>query len=203
MFRIHLIPALILGSVMTLSGCVGSTEVTRNAPLALAPMVEVPTASWGFAGLQITVPETITVSEANTIKPRADIVWREDPPGDRRAQVQDLMQSALEPVLSGLTGDVPVQFDIELRRFHALTQRARYTIGGEHEITFILTARHAETGALLTGPREVVLDFRAFGGRQAVEAEAQGITQAVRITGRLQDWAREEFPRVALGLGLS
>jgi hypothetical protein len=38
-------------------------------------------------------------------------------------------------------------------RFHALTERARYTIGGQHEIEFVYSVRHAETGAILSGRR--------------------------------------------------
>ena len=57
-----------------------------------------------------------------------------------------------------------------------------------------MTVRHAETGALLSGPRNVDLTFRGYGGQAAIQAEAAGITQRVRIMDRIQTWARAEFP---------
>ena len=36
-------------------------------------------ASWTLADVQVSVPRTLTVSEAKTHLPTADIVWREDP----------------------------------------------------------------------------------------------------------------------------
>lgn len=195
MLKSKAVCALVLGAALGVSGCVSTADVSRNAGLSLGPVIDVPVQNWQFAGLQVTVPQSLSVSEANGIKPRADIVWREDPIGDRYAQVASLMQGALEPAFAGMQGAVPVQIDIEVTRFHALTERARYTIGGEHEIEFVLTVRHAETGQLLSGPRDVVLEFRAYGGQQALDAEAQGITQAVRITQHLQDWVHREYPQ--------
>ena len=52
----------------------------------------------------------------------------------------------------------------------------------------------------MTGRRPVDLTFRAYGGQQAIEAEAEGITQRVRIMSRLQQWALAEFPRPASSL---
>jgi hypothetical protein len=106
------------------------------------------------------------VSEAHGIKPRADIVWREDAPGDRYVQVEGIMRDALAPALRSMQGDVPVQVVVELTRFHALSERSRYTIGGQHEIEFVYVVRHAETGALLAGPEAVDLTFRALGGQR-------------------------------------
>ena len=83
--------------------------------------------------------------------------------------------------------------ELELTRFHALTERTRYTIGGEHEIEFIFTVRHGETGEALTGPIPVDLTFRALGGSHAIEAEAQGIYQRDRIQSQIAGWARAEF----------
>jgi len=198
----RILPAITLGAAMILSGCVTTPAVnvsSRNAGLDLGPVIDVPTQNWDFARLVVLVPENLEVSEANSIKPRADIVWREDPVGDRHAQVQAVMQAALEPTLAPMQGATPVTVQIEVTRFHALTERARYTIGGEHEIEFTVTVAHAETGQILSGPREVDLTFRAYGGQQAVDAEAQGITQRVRITQRLQQWVHTEFPQTLVG----
>ncbi|MBY6200758.1 hypothetical protein KUV65_05245 [Maritalea mobilis] len=198
----RILPAVTLGAAMILSGCVTTPAVnvsSRNAGLDLGPVIDVSTQNWDFARLVVLVPESLEGSEANTIKPRADIVWREDPVGDRHAQVQAVLQAALEPALAPMQGATPVTVQIEVTRFHALTERARYTIGGEHEIEFTVTVAHAETGQILSGPREVDLTFRAYGGQQAVDAEAQGITQRVRITQRLQQWVHTEFPQTLVG----
>jgi hypothetical protein len=86
---------------------------------------------------------------------------------------------------------------IEVTRFHALSERARYTIGGQQEIEFVYSVRHAETGAILSAPQPVDLTFRGFGGQQAVEAERQGLTQRVRISEQLIGWAQSTFPVTA------
>jgi hypothetical protein len=189
-------------AALGLSACATPFAVTRDAPLGpIVPVIEAPTQDWSVTGIDIVVPRTLTVSEANSIKPNADIVWREDPLGDRYVQVETILREALTPVLQpreGAATDVVVQ--IEVIRFHALTERARYTVGGEHEVEFMLTVRHAQTGEILSGPRAVDLTFRAHGGQAAIQAEAQGITQRVAITERLQDWARVEFPAPYTGM---
>lgn len=196
MKRIFTTPALIVAAALGLSACATPFDVSRNAQFDnISPVIEVPTQDWSIEGYEISVPRTLEVSEANSIKPRSDIVWREDPLGDRYVQVEGILDEALAGVMIPREGaTTPVVVSIELTRFHAVTERARYTIGGEHEIEFIVTVRHAETGAILSGPRDVDLTFRAHGGRAAIEAEAAGITQRSRILGRVQDWARTEFP---------
>lgn len=196
MKRIFTTPALIIAAALGLSACAAPFDVTRNVNIdTISPVIETPTQDWSITALQIDVPRTLSVSEANALKPAADIVWREDAPGDRHAQVAAIVTEALSPVMQPREGAAtPVIVSVEVTRFHALTERARYTIGGEHEIEFTLTVLHAETGEILSGPRPVDLSFRAHGGQAAIQAEAQGITQRVRITERLQEWARVEFP---------
>jgi hypothetical protein len=196
MKRIFTTPALILAAALGLSACGVPFDVSRDAPFDnISPAIEAPTQDWSISDYEISVPRTLEVSEANSIKPRADIVWREDPLGDRYEQVETLIDEALSGVLVPREdAATPVVVSIELTRFHALTERARYTTGGQHEIEFIVTVRHAETGAILSGPRPVDITFRAHGGQAAIEAEAAGVTQRSRILSRIQDWARTEFP---------
>lgn len=198
MNKTRILSALLGLAAMIVAGCTPTTEVSRNIGL-MGPVADVPRQNWGFSELVVVVPRALSVSEAHGIKPRADIVWREEPMGDRHAQVAAIMRGGLEPALAGMRGDVPVQIVVEVTRFHALTERARYTIGGEHEIEFVYSVRHAETGALLSGPAAVDLTFRALGGRDAVEAEQQGITQRTRITERLAGWVRGTFPGSGFG----
>jgi hypothetical protein len=199
MMKTRILYALLGLAALIVAGCTPTTDVSRNLALTdIGPVADVPRQNWEFAELIIDVPQSLTVSEANAYKPRADIVWREDPMGDRHAQVAAVMRGGLEPALSSMRGDVPVQIVLEVTRFHAQTERVRYTFGGEHEIEFVYLVRHAETGAILAGPEAVDLTFRAYGGQQALEAEQQGITQRVRITERLVGWVRQTFPTTAV-----
>ncbi|MCB4379284.1 hypothetical protein FZX02_02220, partial [Synechococcus sp. MU1644] len=53
-----------------------------------------------------------------------------------------------------------------------------------------------KTGALLTEPRLVRADLDGFGGQQALQAEARGLTQKVRITNHLAEVIRQELTTV-------
>lgn len=133
----------------------------------------------------VLVPRSLKVSERNSYLPRGDIVWREDPIGDRHAQVQKIVQDAMVRGVSPLSGPVKADLEIVVKRFHALTEKARYTTGGVHAITFDLVLKDPVTGQQLTQLREVRADLEAFGGQQAINAEARGQTQKVRITDHL------------------
>lgn len=141
----------------------------------------------------VRVPRELKVSEANRYIPRGDIVWREDPLGDRHAQVQTIVQDALERGVAGLDGPVAVALDIKITRFHALTEKARYTTGGVHAISFEMAVKHPETGALLLPVRSIRADLKAFGGQQALLAMAHGRTQKVRITEHLAAVIQQEL----------
>lgn len=187
--------ALLGLAALGVSACstVPGVDVTQDLPAPGALPTHIVSADWDVQEIIVDVPAELTVSEANRIKPRADIVWREDPVGDRHAQVQAIMAEAMEFALRPMDGSTPVIVEIEMTRFHALTERARYTTGGEHEIEFLFTVRHAETGQPLTGPRHIDLTFRAYGGQRAIAAELNGIFQRDRIQSQVIGWAQQEF----------
>lgn len=175
---------------VALAACASApVETTRNAPstlpadqLAAAP---VPT-SFNIQSIVVHVPRTLEVSEKNRFYPGGDIVWREDPIGDRYAQVQTIIQDAMLQGVRQITpGTVPAVLHIEVSRFHALTEKARYTVGGVHSIQFTMSLRDPETGQPFAEPKFVKADFDALGGRAAVVAEQAGRTQKVRITNHL------------------
>lgn len=141
----------------------------------------------------VRVPRSLRVSESNSFLPAGDIVWRGDPIGDRHAQVQTLVETALQRGVAPLDGDVPVNLDVEVLRFHALTEKARYTTGGTHAITFNLTVTSADTDVVLMPMRRVRADLPAFGGQQALNAEMRGQTQKVRISNHLAEVIRQEL----------
>ena len=201
-------PVLALVVVAGLSACgsVKSIEPTdkfeatsRAAPVATdltASSDSMPINTLGdinVTRVNVQVPQSLRVSEANRFYPGGDIVWREDPIGDRHQQVQVIVQTAIEQGSATFNGSKNVELEIVVHRFHALTEKARYTVGGVHAIQFDLAIRDGDTGALLMEPKLVKADFDALGGRAAIQAESKGITQKVRITNHLAHVIRQEL----------
>lgn len=141
----------------------------------------------------VHVPRSLKVSEANRYLPSGDIVWRGDPIGDRHLQVRQIFETAMSRGVGPLNGPINVDVDIEVLRFHGLSEKARYSVGGVHSITFNLALKNPDTGALLVPVRTIRADLDAFGGRQALAAEAAGQTQKIRITTHLSNVIREEL----------
>jgi hypothetical protein len=135
--------------------------------------------------VRVAVPQTLRVSEANSFHPNADVVWRGEPSGDRLAQVAAILNEAAADATRNMTVGPAVIVDITLTRFHALTEKTRYTIGGVHSIRFDLTVRDAVTGAAIDGPRRIVADVKAAGGAKAISEDEEGRTQRVIIVERL------------------
>lgn len=222
MKMIKLVCAMSIG--IALSACGASDVVTRDAPLSnqsatgtvafadnpadrnvrtisnrqQAPRTILPQAIMSqinVTKINVTVPTELKVSEANRYYPNGDIVWREDPMGNRHAQVAKIVHDAMAVGTSSFTGHVPVILDIQVSRFHALSEKARYTVGGVHNIVFTMVLRDAQTGAPLAAPRKIETDLEAFGGQQAITAESRGLTQKVRISGHLAEVIRQEMTR--------
>jgi len=206
-----LIKVLVFGAcVATLTACSGVDMVMRNAPLETPRIdsITVPQVArdYNLHSIRFAVPTTLTVSEANTYYPIADIVWRGDPLGKRAEQISDIFQTSIMASGAGLTGRVPVTVDVELVRFHSLTQRTRYSVGGVHSIKFDLTIRDAASGEALEPTRRINADLAALGGRAAMAADSEGQTQKVRITAHLTNLFLQELsgyqgvsPNAALG----
>jgi hypothetical protein len=148
---------------------------------------------YNVVDVRITVPETLEVSESNSLFPIADIVWRGDPYGNRYKQVEALFEEGMTRGAGALHGTRAVYADVVVMRFHAMTERARYSIGGVHSIKFTLTLRDADTGALVAPPRVVKADFEGLGGKRAIAAERIGMTQRVRVVDHLEQVIREQL----------
>lgn len=193
--RLSVLAVLALG--LALSGCGATSPVARGSAgqdLTLAtsgPRYATP--RYKVEAVDITVPHSLKVSEANTYLPMADIVWRGDPHGDRYAQVAGILADGLRAGTIKMTEGRPVQVEIVLTRFHALTEKARYTFGGNHAIHFDLTVRDVATGAVIDGPRRVVADVKASGGARAIAEEQAGRTQRVVIVERLAQVIQSEL----------
>ncbi|MGQ0611355.1 MAG: DUF6778 family protein [Paracoccaceae bacterium] len=138
-------------------------------------------------GFEIVVPDTLKVSEADSLFPRADIVWRGDLPGDRHDQIAaiyaDAATAVVGPSIEERSGLI---MTIEVTRFHGLTERARFSfVGGNYSLRFDITLRDAATGAIVAGPRGVKADTKASGGIRALYEEMNGRTEKVVVTERL------------------
>jgi hypothetical protein len=188
---------LLLAAGLALSACGTANTVSRsNAPEALTLATSGPRAvapRYTVEAVDITIPHSLKVSEANTYLPVADIVWRGDPPGDRYAQVASILADGLRAGTIDMTQGPRVQVEIVLTRFHALTEKTRYTVGGNHAIHFDMTVRDVATGAILDGPRRIVADVKASGGARAIAEEQMGRTQRVVIVERLSQVIQREL----------
>ena len=179
-----------VATAASLSACASVETATRNAPL-VPETVQPVSAALNIAAVNVTVPYSLRASEANSYYPMGDIVWRGEPLADRHQQVKAIFEDGLSKAAAKTQGSVPVQVNIEVERFHALTEKARYTVGGRHELQFTLQLSNPETGQAYTEPRKITTNIKAFGGARAIAAERNGITQRLRITDHIGDVVAE------------
>jgi hypothetical protein len=198
-----------VSALVLLAACGATDRVAREQPLAGADLVARPVAAtapgeqarmprWSIRSVRVEVPQSLTVSEANVFYPVADIVWRGEPRGDRHAQVKAILEEAVARAGEAMTGPA-ADVEIEVLRFHGVTEKTRYTVGGIYAVHFVLTVRDAATGAILDGPRTVRADIRASGGQRAIEEESRGLTQRVVLVHNLAHVAWRELT-VPVGL---
>lgn len=157
-------------SALALAGCSGRFKTWYAEPLP--PEV---TRGWRVV---------VTVSEAKRLEPSADIVWREDPPGDRHAQVAAIMENAIRLGAKGLHGSRPVILQATMSRFHALTFEAetRLSNSGVHNINFVIQVLDARSKEVLVPPVDIDAALPALSGQQMRAARARGETQKSQIT---------------------
>lgn len=193
----RLIAALGLGGLV--AACGAAPEVTTTsvalgaADPALAFQQEAEMPAMKVAGISVRVPQTLTVTEANGYYPRADIVWRGDDLGDRRQQVKTIFEEAFSKGTQTFDGTRAVIVDVQVKRFHSLTERARERVGGVHNMEFFLTVYDAETGDVVLPTRLVEANLPALGGVAAIEAVQRGQTQRVRVTTYLSMVIQDEL----------
>lgn len=176
--------ALCLGmaGLLALAGCGSSFSTAYDEPIPADV-----SRGWRVVDVQVSVPETLSVSEARSLAPAADIVWREDPPGDRRAQVAAVVRQGALDGTRGLRGQRPVIVQVTVSRFHALTFEAetRARNAGVHNIAFVARVVDARSGAVLAGPDGIEASLPALAGVTMTEARLRGETQRSQITAHL------------------
>ncbi len=165
-------------------------KLDGRAPIARSELAE---ARFSITSFTVIIPETLQVSEANQYFPKADIVWRGELPGNRPAQVKAILEDGLTVGSADLKQGPMAGLTLQLERFHALTEKARFSVGGIHNLVFVLTVKDAKTGAVLEGPRRVELDIIASGGEDAIAQDVAGRTQRVIIVEGLAEAIRREF----------
>ncbi len=171
--------AVLTVALMGLAGCGGGAfRTTYDSPVP--PEVS---RGWRLADVTVAVPEALKVSEARSLLPRADIVWREDPPGDRHPQVAAIMETAVRQGAAALRGGRPVRIALTMTRFHALTFEAetRLSNAGVHDVEFNAEITDARTGEVLKGPERIEASLPALAGGEMRAARARGETQKSQI----------------------
>jgi hypothetical protein len=169
-------------------------------PAAVSNGTIVLEAQYDVQAVDVSVPASLTVSEANTFHPNADIVWHGDERGDRRAQIKAIFDTASAQATGAMQLGPKVVVQIELIKFHAVTDKTRYTVGGVHNIEFMMSVRDATTGEILQAPRKIIADCKAAGGARAEAEDAAGRTQKVVVTERLVQVLRRELSAPATSL---
>jgi hypothetical protein len=188
MYFLRLILVLSLGLIISACGSQSKNKgnaTAIDAAANTATLSVVPGDTYSVRKVVIRVPETLVVSEENRYYPEGDIVWRGDPPGDRHAQVKAIFEVGIGRGAAAMKGKTKVDIDIEVMRFHALTEKARYSVGGLHAITFAITLMDPKTGEPIRPSRIVQADLDGYGGDEAIAADAAGLTQKFRITNHL------------------
>jgi hypothetical protein len=196
----------VLTGALMLTACGQPESVSRNVAaqqtgLTLATQgrevdggsVTAMAALYAVREVNVIVPSTLRSSEANVFYPFADIVWRGEPMGNRHDQVRQIVGEALGTATEGMTNGRAAVVDVTVTRFHCLTEKTRYSVGGTHSMQFTLTVRDAVTGEVIDGPRPIVADVKAAGGRRAMAEEAAGRTQRVVVMERLVHVLRREL----------
>jgi hypothetical protein len=171
--------AVLAVTAALLSACVGGGSFET----AYDPLPPDVTRAWRLAEVRVEVPTTLTVSEAKSLLPSADIVWREDPLGNRYAQVDEIIGEAVTRGARGLRGSRPVVIDVTVTRFHALTFEAeqRGQNWGVHNIQFVAQVSDARTGEVLVPATEIRAELPALSGDQMRAARKKGVTQKSMI----------------------
>ncbi len=189
MFK-SLMAAILLAS---LTACGSVPSATRSAMSddtmlggALPPDVRVESFS-------VTVPRSLKANERNLYYPIGDIVWRGEPRGDRHAQVKAIFEASLRDAAPRIDGARPVRLDVQVTRFHSLSEKARYTVGGVHDIDFRYRLVDVATGQPIGPSKLVNADLDGLGGEAALAAEGRGQTQKARIISHLSRVFYEEL----------
>lgn len=115
-----------LALALTVTACASTQNVTKSSVISSTPQrIEITEPAYKVHKLSVTVSDELTVSEANLFFPIADIVWREDVLGNRKQQVQSILVDAIASGVSKVETGRPVTMEVNLHKFHSLSEKAR------------------------------------------------------------------------------
>lgn len=173
--RTLLVSAMAFG----LAGCADTGWRVDYTPVTEAA------ANWRFAGVTVMVPQDLTVSESNDVfVPNADIVWQEEPLGDRRTQVRKIMEEGIAHGARGLRGRTPVRFVVVMQKFHSINKKSIYSAppdSGVENIDYSITVVDARSGATLLPAQLIREEFPGLVGDKYFAALNAGQTERMRI----------------------
>jgi len=169
---------------ITLGACAGPNPVSRSAMPDDTMLAEAPP-DVRIDSFTVSVPRSLEVNERNLYYPKGDIVWRGEPIGDRHEQVRAIFETGLRSAAPRIDGNRPVRMDVQVTRFHALSEKARYSVGGVHDIDFKYRLIDMQTGQQIGPTKDVSADLNGLSGQTAISAEARGQTQKARIIAHL------------------
>jgi hypothetical protein len=177
--------ALVGLAAVLLSACIPGNRFETSYDPVPASVAQ----GWRLADVRVEVPKTLVVSEAKSLLPAADIVWREDPLGDRYVQVDKIMTDAITAGAQGLRGSRPVIIEVTVTRFHALTFEAelRGEDWGVHNVDFTARVIDAASGEVLLRDTNIRAETPAYSGSQMAEARKKGVTQKKMITAHVSN----------------
>jgi hypothetical protein len=138
--------------------------------------------SYDVRQLRFAAQPGLTVSEAESFYPDADIVWRGDPVGPRIPQIKSMFEEAVVRNRTILRGDTPIDLAITLVRFHGVSDRTRLSVGGIYNIVFDMTVLDARSGTVIEPTRRVSgnLSSRGLGDRPQRQSVTDFITGLLR-----------------------
>ena len=168
-------------ALVLLAGCSSTWATDYDAPLDAQV-----TKNWRVSSVNVVVSESLTVSNANTFAPDADIVWHGDTAGDRKQQVATIVEAGVKRGAASLRGGRSVQLVVALQQFHAVTPKSvARAPAAVHNIRYTIQARDARSGVALTNPVQVAANLPALVGKTAADAAAKGQGQKQRITNHI------------------
>ncbi|NIZ08772.1 DUF6778 family protein [Pseudooceanicola sp. HF7] len=190
MFKKAILSGAVLGSVALLSACGVSKEAFYVQSVDLAkctPLSEKGVTDYDVKSYAVRVPRSLKTNETDNRHPDVDIVWREDPEGDRHAQVQTIVTDAARRAFKASNGGQDANVGIEVAYFHAMSDKTRATTGGWLTVTLYVTITDPVTQELLEPTYELKTQLNGYGGAEAIAAVDRGETQKYRISRNLTE----------------
>ena len=178
---------------LTLVACTGGGGLVPDKDIFIEPigLSAESLAQLNVRSIAVSVPTSLMVSTNPSEQfPQTDIVWYEDPVGDRRAQVQAIVEAAMKQAVAGMRGSVQVDVLVTVRKFHAVTPKAlANSLPAWHDVKLDILIRSVDGTSVAS---IVGLDADSVALTQGTSRAAleRGETQKSRIIARISQAVR-------------